>query len=829
MKKIILLIVIFFYLFTKYVVAFSFFDEFNSSSLDFSKWVVFSDPNKTYSLTSGYLEIPKNGNLDENFFPLVFTKEYLNLDNFDFELYFQYKSVQDHGLGLFMAYTKHDFTNFMTDYLQYPIFQIWQEKAGGLRTVIYTEKCFEWGITCPASYKSNFGLNNKNYYKLVMTKRNLDIQYKIFSQTNSLIYNSPVFQLNQGMKANTLMIGHPYFSFFTDPKKWSQIKLDYIHIDSFKTPVVFLPGYTASFNWEDMRDNTSSHVWERNPFEKVYDNFFLTLENLGYVKNKDYFRFDYDFRRSLSESADKLKIFIDQKAAEFPQGTKFLLVGHSFGGLLARKYWQANFNNNLIEKVITIGSPHKGAVEAYAMLAGGDSLERNIFKKAAFETIFLWHDKNHWTRIETIKDILPSMSELLPTFSFLKDEVNQPIVSSLINPTLPTLNSEFASEFNKFSPLIQTIVGDGIETRRRFVLTPASFAEKAIGMWPDGKISITENSMEGDGTVLALSGNVENITPLTVSNTNHEELMTTHEGIDKILTAMDLTHESQDIVSSSLSFYDRAILFLLKSPATISITDPQTGESFGGTVSTDNEQMVLVPLSAPGNVNFDVTVTGTDFGQWELEIAALSNMIDTTRLVLRGQTDNSQVDVFQVSLSPLNQIQLIDPLLADNETVLQAQFENLKNYLTENSNQISLWQNEISWITNHQNEKEKCLKLLLEQIKEIFDLDINTAEIKNRVNEILVNLEPVFVALQKGTGHYPASKVNYYLEDLNQISTSVETQLEKKTSSSDAWALFILGKEWQNKAHQDLTQNLIAEAFFSATISRLWAIEALNL
>lgn len=89
-------------------------------------------------------------------------------------------------------------------------------------------------------------------------------------------------------------------------------------------------------------------------------------EDLGYVKNKDVFYFPYDWRKSITETAELLTKKINRICEETSQ-EQVIIIAHSMGGLVARYAIVSNRNNvsAKVAKLITLGTPHLGAVEAY--------------------------------------------------------------------------------------------------------------------------------------------------------------------------------------------------------------------------------------------------------------------------------------------------------------------------------------------------------------------------------------------------------------------------------------------------------------------------------
>lgn len=94
------------------------------------------------------------------------------------------------------------------------------------------------------------------------------------------------------------------------------------------------------------------------------------------------FAFPYDWRMDITATAKLLGAFIDEVIAR----TRLLhhyaradrlqvdLVGHSMGGLLITEYLSQFASRSRAAKVVTIGTPYKGSVEAIVKIATGMSL-----------------------------------------------------------------------------------------------------------------------------------------------------------------------------------------------------------------------------------------------------------------------------------------------------------------------------------------------------------------------------------------------------------------------------------------------------------------------
>jgi pimeloyl-ACP methyl ester carboxylesterase len=120
--------------------------------------------------------------------------------------------------------------------------------------------------------------------------------------------------------------------------------------------------------------------------------------------------FPYDFRRSITESAEELDKQIDRRLAHLGwknQPNRVIVVAHSMGGLIAR-YWVAQGNWKFCRAVLTLGTPHRGAPKALDYLVNGPP---------------------RWTLGGSeVRDLLrdwPSMYELVPRYQSVEDVRSQ--------------------------------------------------------------------------------------------------------------------------------------------------------------------------------------------------------------------------------------------------------------------------------------------------------------------------------------------------------------------------------------------------------------------
>jgi pimeloyl-ACP methyl ester carboxylesterase len=137
--------------------------------------------------------------------------------------------------------------------------------------------------------------------------------------------------------------------------------------------------------------------------KEIYDRMHrMAIQAGGYEPGKNAFSLSYDWRRDLVEAAKQLGELIEKiKRQQNKPDLKVDLVCHSAGGLIARYYIKYGAIDVLdknpipkptyagaknVNKVIMVGSPNAGSVEAFQRLHEGLSIPMVGFLKA--ETVF---------------------------------------------------------------------------------------------------------------------------------------------------------------------------------------------------------------------------------------------------------------------------------------------------------------------------------------------------------------------------------------------------------------------------------------------------------
>lgn len=100
-----------------------------------------------------------------------------------------------------------------------------------------------------------------------------------------------------------------------------------------------------------------------------YDALIDKLHSLGYVDHENFFVFPYDWRNSNYDTAKLLEEFV-ASTSKLKNG-KFDIVAHSMGGLVTRIWMIDHGGASKLNKVIYMGTPFQGSMNAFATLSDG--------------------------------------------------------------------------------------------------------------------------------------------------------------------------------------------------------------------------------------------------------------------------------------------------------------------------------------------------------------------------------------------------------------------------------------------------------------------------
>lgn len=201
---------------------------------------------------------------------------------------------------------------------------------------------------------------------------------------------------------------------------------------SVRRPVVFVPGLMGSSMWlgnervwpsvKTLLTNPELFRYPSDlPFEArgVVDELVIVpnlikqdqynrlgdylVEELGYVRGKDFFEFAYDWRQDVRQSARQLAESIERLPATQP----ITIIAHSLGTLVSRYYIERLGGKERVERAMLMGGPHLGTVKAMTSL---------LIAPAVLPFGLLGE------RLRRVMATFPSSYQILPTYTCAVDQ-----------------------------------------------------------------------------------------------------------------------------------------------------------------------------------------------------------------------------------------------------------------------------------------------------------------------------------------------------------------------------------------------------------------------
>lgn len=319
------------------------------------------------------------------------------------------------------------------------------------------------------------------------------------------------------------------------------------------TPTPFLPkkivilhGAGGSWNKDALMncktDNYSGtwSPWKISNFD-IYQPLINAIDAAGYTSIPYY----YDWRQTAANTSDKFNSFISGSLAS---KEKFDIVGHSFGGLVARAYIESKKENSRVDRLLTVGTPHQGSIFAYPAWSGGEMWLDDASMRLGYTIMKIGCLRRGLSAREMVNNTLPSIQNLLPTFDYIRDLKGQlkPVSKQIAkNNWLPT---PFESPY--FDTTIKTIVGTGYATLKTLEVKGAGKLDTRLGNWLDGEPTKNNTYGDGDGTVLAesaqLPGALHTALPLS-----HAALIYDSLGINTIINLLNGDYATEPLHMSN--------------------------------------------------------------------------------------------------------------------------------------------------------------------------------------------------------------------------------------------------------------------------------------
>jgi pimeloyl-ACP methyl ester carboxylesterase len=182
--------------------------------------------------------------------------------------------------------------------------------------------------------------------------------------------------------------------------------------DLITDPAIIVPGIMGS--------EKSFLGLTLDPISRTYDDLVDSFEMNGYEKDVNLFTFPYNWRKSNIETAKLLQEKI-QSVVDDTKVSKTDIVAHSMGGLIAREYIESNYYQNNIDQLIALGTPHRGAPEAYLKWEAGEGFFTVLEKLGRHHLRDESQHAGYDSLFEYIQNEVPSVGELLPDYDYLFD------------------------------------------------------------------------------------------------------------------------------------------------------------------------------------------------------------------------------------------------------------------------------------------------------------------------------------------------------------------------------------------------------------------------
>lgn len=355
------------------------------------------------------------------------------------------------------------------------------------------------------------------------------------------------------------------------------------------TKLILVPGLGASWNAEALLNCSDSNTpWVLAPYaEDVYNPAINAIKANGW----DALPFYYDWRKNVDTNSKQLAVFVDKNTA---YNEKINLAGHSMGGLVERGYLNYS-GGKKIANLLTIGTPNKGSALAYPPWAWGQVWSNNFIEKIAL-TLYLEHCGGLFSDpSKVIREKFPSIRDLLPTYPYFRIIPSTELTTPIINIWLNNLNNIDKS----YGVRLGYIAGTGFDTLKTIQVKIPSKGDLKKNIWTTEKPVGNVSSTFGDGTVLLESAILPGATYSAVINENHRGLVSSTQGIAKILEFFGRPNQSPTVQYTNNESPNSALI-LIGYPASFSVFDEN------GNVKNDEQGMVAITNPKSGNYKLNL-------------------------------------------------------------------------------------------------------------------------------------------------------------------------------------------------------------------------------
>jgi pimeloyl-ACP methyl ester carboxylesterase len=627
-------------------------------------------------------------------------------------------------------------------------------------------------------------------------------------------------------------------------------------------PVVLIPGFGGSWNLSALTSGLTAGPWVKTPFVGIYDNLQSVLVDSALLEpGVSYFEFYYDWRKDLSSLADDFNSYLSNNVFNTNPEAKINIVGHSMGGLVARAYAK-KYGDEKLNKVITVGSPHKGVLKTYYAWEAGLVSDKLNLSSIAMQFFLHLQRKNFQTSKDIIRSLVPSIQNMLPVFNYLKNS------NSVIIPTSSLIEqNNYFTDFEdnpSFKDKLVTISGieddDQEDTVEYYLVENRSILDKLLGLWPDGVPTAKEFSLEGDLTVLNKSSSFFEASNNIFIAGNHHQIMENQTGLTTITQELGFSDLIINNTPSSLA-RNPSLLFFLHSPAVITVTTP-SGKQMGFNSPNNYEKGVysqidnLIFLSEYPAGNYEVEVKGVGRGVYEIEIGQFNQEKDSWQN-LKSFINPEETHTYDLYFNPDsledNMLKNTDPLdilllakkrLEQLNIYFQASVANystskrLQAFNTKNIKQldkaIQFYEKNkylssklvFSSLTGCFSQRRSLDKYIL---KNLLTLDQQNYS-KKELQETIDLLKTGWLSISFNSRFYSKQTAQKYKSSVQRLLTNLENKIEQNNKEDKNLGLtYQLAKQSFNKGEEFLQKDDFKNSYINFVLARFYLLEARHL
>ena len=558
--------------------------------------------------------------------------------------------------------------------------------------------------------------------------------------------------------------------------------------------VVLVPGLGASWNTRALLKGESvpDEEWKLLPFLHVYDPVISVLNQVGYSEDDgSLLLYAYDWTTPLSNTVGRLREFLDSHGVK--EEEKVALLGHSLGGVLGRSYYQEG--GKIFDKIVSLGSPQKGVVQAYKAWAGGEISNSFSLSSLGFELLLKLRQEEYQNKALAVQDLAPVVQDLLPVYEFAKSsgaDWLEPFSMVYKNEYLPSLGM-LPGDF------LYAVNSKTSQTDWKVELAIPSWAQQQLGLWLDGVPVLTLKTV-GDGSVpwdSAKEGAMDEV----LVDSGHRELPVNEIAVNEILKWLG----KEGTVTIFPSIPSSSLFFFLGSPAYLQVDGPEEVRN--------SDENGFVFFDNPKEGEYAVKVVGQGSGEYKL-LLGNSGDLDSWRW-WKGEIKPGEVDNWTVFWSANEGF-----LLEEESLVLVwEEIKNLLSGLGKNN-----WFNDFKQIDKiFSKEQWKIAKMRLLSLENrlwVLRRQEKDLEFCLKVDQILERIISLYDDLDRELGVYDES-VDYFdksAEYLRLVESKVERLLEKRPSRYGNCA-----------AQAFLTGESLVEEGVGGELSKNWAVFSLKL